>query len=145
MPTQLPENVFFQNLPWMPCNTFFTMDPQFCPAITGSYMLQAGIVKIVSYVLSVLSLRHSINIVKSWRCKYFLPSPFLMSVKIYYFCLRAAQWWGGWRLPLTARGFLVLILAGAFLCGVCVFSLCLRGFSLGTPASSHCPKTCLSG
>ncbi|KAI3366798.1 hypothetical protein L3Q82_009459, partial [Scortum barcoo] len=30
----------------------------------------------------------------------------------------------------------------ALLCGVCMFSLCLRGFSLGTPASSHSPKTC---
>ena len=26
--------------------------------------------------------------------------------------------------------------------GVCMFSLCLRGFSPGTPASSHSPKTC---
>uniref|UniRef100_A0AAQ4QMF1 Optineurin n=1 Tax=Gasterosteus aculeatus aculeatus TaxID=481459 RepID=A0AAQ4QMF1_GASAC len=30
----------------------------------------------------------------------------------------------------------------AFLCGVCMFSPCLRGFSPGTPASSHSPKTC---
>lgn len=28
---------------------------------------------------------------------------------------------------------------GAFLCAVCRFSLCLRGFS---PASSHSPKIC---
>ncbi len=31
---------------------------------------------------------------------------------------------------------------GAFLCGVCMFSLCLRGFSPGTPGSSHNSKTC---
>ena len=30
---------------------------------------------------------------------------------------------------------------GIFLCGVCMFSLCKRGFSPGTPASSHSPKT----
>jgi len=35
--------------------------------------------------------------------------------------------------------------AGAFLCGVCMFSPCMRGFSLDTPASSHCPKTCMLG
>lgn len=29
----------------------------------------------------------------------------------------------------------------AFLCGVCMFSLPLYGFSLGTPASYHSPKT----
>ncbi|KAI3356594.1 hypothetical protein L3Q82_017794 [Scortum barcoo] len=33
-------------------------------------------------------------------------------------------------------------LTRALLCGVCMFSLCLCGFSLGTPASSHNPKTC---
>uniref|UniRef100_A0A3Q3WNX5 C-type lectin domain-containing protein n=1 Tax=Mola mola TaxID=94237 RepID=A0A3Q3WNX5_MOLML len=33
----------------------------------------------------------------------------------------------------------------AFLCGVCMFSLCLRGFSPGTPASSDSPKTCKPG
>ena len=33
----------------------------------------------------------------------------------------------------------------AFLCGVCMFSSCLRGFSPGTPASSHSPKTCMIG
>ncbi|KAI3351481.1 hypothetical protein L3Q82_020329 [Scortum barcoo] len=32
----------------------------------------------------------------------------------------------------------------ALLCGVCMFSLCLCGFSLGTPASSHNLKTCRS-
>ena len=32
-----------------------------------------------------------------------------------------------------------------FLCGVCMFSPCLRGFSPGTPASSHRPKTCMLG
>uniref|UniRef100_A0A7N8X957 Ig-like domain-containing protein n=1 Tax=Mastacembelus armatus TaxID=205130 RepID=A0A7N8X957_9TELE len=31
----------------------------------------------------------------------------------------------------------------AFLCGVCMFSLCLCGFSPGTPVSSHSPKTCI--
>uniref|UniRef100_A0A8C7YDW5 ANTXR cell adhesion molecule 1a n=1 Tax=Oryzias sinensis TaxID=183150 RepID=A0A8C7YDW5_9TELE len=31
---------------------------------------------------------------------------------------------------------------GAFLYGVCMLSPCMRGFSPGTPASSHCPKTC---
>ena len=28
----------------------------------------------------------------------------------------------------------------SFLCGVCMFSPCMRGFSPGTPASSHHPK-----
>ncbi|MED6267298.1 hypothetical protein CHARACLAT_010727 [Characodon lateralis] len=32
---------------------------------------------------------------------------------------------------------------GVFLHGVCMFSPCMRGFSPGTPASSHSPKTCL--
>lgn len=31
---------------------------------------------------------------------------------------------------------------GAFLCGVCVLSLCLLGFPTGAPVSSHSPKTC---
>merc|ERR1712035_207562 len=35
--------------------------------------------------------------------------------------------------------------AGALLCGVCMFSQCQRGFSPGTPASSHSPKTCRLG
>lgn len=30
---------------------------------------------------------------------------------------------------------------GAFLCGVCLFSLCLLGFSHGSPASAHSPST----
>ncbi|MEQ2288518.1 hypothetical protein AMECASPLE_023410 [Ameca splendens] len=34
---------------------------------------------------------------------------------------------------------------GVFLHGVYMFSPCMRGFSPGTPASSHSPKTCLSG
>ncbi|MEQ2317033.1 hypothetical protein AMECASPLE_038668, partial [Ameca splendens] len=34
---------------------------------------------------------------------------------------------------------------GVFLHGVCMFSSCMRGFSLGTPASFHSPKTCLLG
>ncbi len=29
-----------------------------------------------------------------------------------------------------------------FLCGVCMFSMCLCEFPAGTPASSHSPKTC---
>lgn len=29
----------------------------------------------------------------------------------------------------------------AFLCGICRFSLCLHGFFVGTPVSSHSPKT----
>ena len=29
--------------------------------------------------------------------------------------------------------------------GLCMFSPCMRGFSPGTPASSHRPKTCLLG
>lgn len=32
-----------------------------------------------------------------------------------------------------------------FLCGVCIFSLCLRGFSTGTVTSSHSSKTCKLG
>ncbi|KAF7648729.1 hypothetical protein LDENG_00152480 [Lucifuga dentata] len=32
-----------------------------------------------------------------------------------------------------------------FLCGVCMFSPCLRGFPPGAPASSHLQKTCMSG
>ena len=31
---------------------------------------------------------------------------------------------------------------GHCLCGVCTFSLCLHGFSLGAPVSSHTPKMC---
>ncbi|MEQ2244212.1 hypothetical protein ILYODFUR_014794 [Ilyodon furcidens] len=34
---------------------------------------------------------------------------------------------------------------GVFLHGVCMFSPCMRGFSPGTPASSHSPKTCWLG
>ncbi|MEQ2283324.1 hypothetical protein AMECASPLE_010112 [Ameca splendens] len=34
---------------------------------------------------------------------------------------------------------------GVFLHGVCMFSPCMCGFSPGTPASSHSPKTCLLG
>jgi len=44
---------------------------------------------------------------------------------------------------LTARGFQVQLLA--FLCGVYMFSPCMRGFSPGAPASSHCPNTCMLG
>jgi len=47
-------------------------------------------------------------------------------------------WWprGGLHCRLTARGHLVPFLAWAFLCGVCMSSLWMHGFSLGTPASS---------
>lgn len=31
----------------------------------------------------------------------------------------------------------------AFLCNVCMFSLCLLGFPLGTPVSFYSSKTCL--
>uniref|UniRef100_A0AAR2IWA8 Immunoglobulin V-set domain-containing protein n=1 Tax=Pygocentrus nattereri TaxID=42514 RepID=A0AAR2IWA8_PYGNA len=31
---------------------------------------------------------------------------------------------------------------GSSLCGVCMFSPCLRGFPPGSPVSSHSPKTC---
>ena len=40
------------------------------------------------------------------------------------------------RVPGLSQG------GGAFLCGVCMFSSCQRGFSPGAPASSHSPKTC---
>lgn len=35
--------------------------------------------------------------------------------------------------------------AGALLCGGCVFSLCSRGCSMGTPAFSHSLKKCMIG
>ena len=38
---------------------------------------------------------------------------------------------------LTARGFQVRSPTGAFLCGVCMFSPSMHGFSPGTPASMH--------
>jgi len=50
--------------------------------------------------------------------------------------LGATQWFGG---RLTTRGFQVQILDGAFLCGVCMFAPCKRGFSAGTPTSLHRP------
>ena len=56
------------------------------------------------------------------------------------------RWWFYWY-PLNiiqCLGFLVQISAGAFLCGGCMFSLCMRGFSLDTMASSQSPKTCMS-
>jgi len=40
-----------------------------------------------------------------------------------------------------SRGFWVQFPAGSFLCGVCMLSPCMCGFSLGTLASH--PKTCL--
>uniref|UniRef100_A0A3B5R2D2 CARD domain-containing protein n=1 Tax=Xiphophorus maculatus TaxID=8083 RepID=A0A3B5R2D2_XIPMA len=42
---------------------------------------------------------------------------------------------------IAARRSWVRFPARVFLHGVCMFSLCMRGFSLGTPASSHCLKT----
>ena len=36
-------------------------------------------------------------------------------------------------------------LVNAFLCGVCMFSLCLCGFSPGALDSSPSPKTCILG
>lgn len=46
----------------------------------------------------------------------------------------------GRRFCLTVR-VPVQIPAGTFLCGVCMFSPSVCGFSLSTPASSHCPKS----
>ena len=46
---------------------------------------------------------------------------------------------------LTARRCWFRFWVKACLCGVCMFSLCLRGFSLGSPVSSHSPKTCKLG
>ena len=43
---------------------------------------------------------------------------------------------------LTARRSWVLFWVRAFLCGICMVTLWLCGFSLGTLASSHSPKTC---
>ncbi len=53
-------------------------------------------------------------------------------------------WWGsGEHCHLTASsGFEPTGRLGALLCGVRMFFSCLRGFSPGTPASSHNPKTC---
>ena len=31
---------------------------------------------------------------------------------------------------------------GHYMCGICTFSLCLRGFPPGAPVSSHTPKMC---
>ncbi|KAF7655381.1 hypothetical protein LDENG_00056990, partial [Lucifuga dentata] len=43
-----------------------------------------------------------------------------------------------WLAPLPpSKKVLGSIPGRAFLCGVCMFSPCLRGFPLGTPASSH--------
>ena len=49
-----------------------------------------------------------------------------------------------WLAPLL-RGFQFHVPAGVFLCGVCMFSPCMRGFSPVTPVSYHCPKTCMLG
>uniref|UniRef100_A0A7N8WUW9 Solute carrier family 6 member 22, tandem duplicate 2 n=1 Tax=Mastacembelus armatus TaxID=205130 RepID=A0A7N8WUW9_9TELE len=51
--------------------------------------------------------------------------------------------WMLYHYCLTARRSLVC--NPAFLCGVCMFSPCLRGFTPGTPVSSHRPKTCMLG
>ena len=55
--------------------------------------------------------------------------------------VRAARWRGGAVVSAVASqqkgpGF-VSGPARAFLCGVCMFSPCLRGFPPGTPVSSH--------
>merc|ERR1711980_625 len=53
-----------------------------------------------------------------------------------------------WRLALSPHSKRVagsIPGVGALLCGVCMFSPCQRGFSPGTPASSHSPKTCNLG
>ena len=46
-------------------------------------------------------------------------------------------------LPHSARNLGSIPSLGHCLCGVCTFSLCLRGFSLGTLVSSHSPKDML--
>jgi len=40
--------------------------------------------------------------------------------------------------PHSTAQFQVQLPPGAFLCGLCMFSPCMRGFSPGSPASSHC-------
>ena len=52
-----------------------------------------------------------------------------------------ARWCSGWHCHLIARRSWVRIQVGTFLCGVCMFSLYPRGFTLGTSVSSHSPKT----
>ena len=49
-----------------------------------------------------------------------------------------AQWLA--LLPHSARDPGSISGLGHCLCGVCTFSLCLRGFPLGAPVSSHSPK-----
>ena len=66
--------------------------------------------------------------------------------------LKQTEWSCGCRknmmkgliLVLRLRSLLVWIPAG-ILCGVCMFSLYMRGISLYTCASSPCPKTCMLG
>ncbi len=68
---------------------------------------------------------------------------FLVSVVLQKYCKKLLPPRGGF----TARGFWVRTHRpiGVLLCGVCMFSLCLYGFSPGTPASSHNPRTCRLG
>ena len=58
-----------------------------------------------------------------------------------------AQWGGTvaqWLAPLphSARGHGFNSDLGQRLCGVCIFFLCLHGFPLSAPVSSHSPKMC---
>jgi len=62
------------------------------------------------------------------------------------------QQWRGYVFGISAKSSSVyneesfraaLYLCKLFLCGVCMFSPAMRGFSLGTLASSHRPKTCM--
>lgn len=62
--------------------------------------------------------------------------------KVRFFFIAAAWWCSGEHCRLAAKRFGVWISASAYRCGVCMFSPCMRGFSLGAPVSSHSPKTC---
>ena len=46
--------------------------------------------------------------------------------------LEAARWCGGWHHCLTVRGFQVQFPVEAFLCEVCMFSLCMQGLFSGS-------------
>jgi len=66
---------------------------------------------------------------------------------IYFFCCRCFRLGGTvvWWLALSPHSKRVagsIPGVGALPCGVCMFSLCQRGFPPGAPASSHSPKTC---
>ena len=71
-----------------------------------------------------------------------------MIIFLYLFCIyicylaAVVQWLHG---HLTAWGSWDQFPCQMFLCGVCIFSLCLRGFSPGTLASFHSLKTCKLG